>query len=217
MAALAARGRSSINYTQDLTPHDFQRLFTRDTREAYRYFTRAHRRRQAGAPSRGTAAGRSHAAAGLHRLHDAAVAGAPRAVCVWRRRRCSSACCSCSAASAPVKVLLVSVLGVRVPAPAVGRRARCGCSSAFALINLLVLMEVADRLSLKGDLEIARDIQLAMLPGGLHQRGRRRRLRRDAAGEHRRRRLLRHPAAARRPAGPRARRRRRQGQSRPRC
>ena len=32
-------------------------------------------------------------------------------------------------------------------------------------------MEVADRLSLKGDLEIARDIQLAMLPSGLHRAG----------------------------------------------
>jgi serine phosphatase RsbU (regulator of sigma subunit) len=38
---------------------------------------------------------------------------------------------------------------------------------AFALMNLLVLLEVADRLSLKNDLEIARDIQQAMLPAGL--------------------------------------------------
>jgi serine phosphatase RsbU (regulator of sigma subunit) len=36
----------------------------------------------------------------------------------------------------------------------------------FVAVNLLILMEVADRLSLKGELEIARDIQLAMLPGG---------------------------------------------------
>jgi phosphoserine phosphatase RsbU/P len=35
---------------------------------------------------------------------------------------------------------------------------------AFLLVNLLVLLEVADRLSLKDDLEIARDIQAAMLP-----------------------------------------------------
>ena len=34
----------------------------------------------------------------------------------------------------------------------------------FVLVNLLVLLEVADRLSLKNDLEIARDIQQAMLP-----------------------------------------------------
>ena len=35
-------------------------------------------------------------------------------------------------------------------------------------MNLLVLLEVADRLSLKNDLEIARDIQQAMLPSGVY-------------------------------------------------
>jgi sigma-B regulation protein RsbU (phosphoserine phosphatase) len=39
---------------------------------------------------------------------------------------------------------------------------------AFVLMNLLVLLEVADRLSLKNDLEVARDIQQAMLPSGLY-------------------------------------------------
>ena len=34
------------------------------------------------------------------------------------------------------------------------------------MVNLLVLLEVADRLSLKGELEVAREIQLAMLPSG---------------------------------------------------
>jgi sigma-B regulation protein RsbU (phosphoserine phosphatase) len=34
----------------------------------------------------------------------------------------------------------------------------------FLMVNLLVLLEVADRLSLKNDLEIAREIQQAMLP-----------------------------------------------------
>ncbi len=42
---------------------------------------------------------------------------------------------------------------------------------AFLSIHLLVLMEVADRLSLKSDLEIARDIQIAMLPRGAQQAG----------------------------------------------
>ena len=36
--------------------------------------------------------------------------------------------------------------------------------SGFLLLNLLMLIEVADRLSLKNDLEVARQIQLAMLP-----------------------------------------------------
>src|SRR4030095_3310920 len=34
-----------------------------------------------------------------------------------------------------------------------------------------VLLEVADRLSLKGELEVAREIQLAMLPGGTYASG----------------------------------------------
>ena len=46
-----------------------------------------------------------------------------------------------------------------------------GLFLGFVAVNLLILMEVADRLSLKGDLEIARDIQLAMLPGGVHRTG----------------------------------------------
>lgn len=41
--------------------------------------------------------------------------------------------------------------------------------SGFLMVNLLVLLEVADRLSLKNDLEIARDIQQAMLPKAAFQ------------------------------------------------
>lgn len=36
----------------------------------------------------------------------------------------------------------------------------------FLGLQMLMLMEIADRLSLKGELEVARDIQLAMLPSG---------------------------------------------------
>jgi phosphoserine phosphatase RsbU/P len=39
------------------------------------------------------------------------------------------------------------------------------------LLNLLLLLEVADRLSLKGELEVAREIQLAMLPTGTYTAG----------------------------------------------
>lgn len=41
----------------------------------------------------------------------------------------------------------------------------------FVGVNLLILMEVADRLSLKSDLEIARDIQQAMLPNHVERIG----------------------------------------------
>jgi serine phosphatase RsbU (regulator of sigma subunit) len=39
-------------------------------------------------------------------------------------------------------------------------------SIGFVLLNLLIVLEVADRLSLKHDLTVARDIQRAMLPQG---------------------------------------------------
>jgi sigma-B regulation protein RsbU (phosphoserine phosphatase) len=42
---------------------------------------------------------------------------------------------------------------------------------SIILMNLLLLMEVADRLSLKGELEVAREIQLAMLPTGTYTAG----------------------------------------------
>ena len=42
---------------------------------------------------------------------------------------------------------------------------------SIILINLLLLLEVADRLSLKGELEVAREIQLAMLPTGTYVAG----------------------------------------------
>jgi sigma-B regulation protein RsbU (phosphoserine phosphatase) len=42
---------------------------------------------------------------------------------------------------------------------------------SLGLVNLLVLLEVADRLSLKGELEVAREIQLAMLPRGTYREG----------------------------------------------
>ncbi len=39
---------------------------------------------------------------------------------------------------------------------------------SLVLVNLLVLLEVAERLSLKGELEVAREIQLALLPRGTY-------------------------------------------------
>jgi serine phosphatase RsbU (regulator of sigma subunit) len=41
--------------------------------------------------------------------------------------------------------------------------------AGFGIVNLLVILEVADRLSLKNDLEVARQIQLAMLPRAAYE------------------------------------------------
>jgi serine phosphatase RsbU (regulator of sigma subunit) len=132
------------DYTRDLTSSDFQRLFTRDTAEAYRYFTRHHDPRK--------------------------LEGKP-----WYQRWLIH-----------IRIIFIGFTMRLSPA----RRALYGLALlaavygtirwstgpfwllvAFGAVNLLILMEVADRLSLKGDLEIARDIQLAMLPGGVQVAG----------------------------------------------
>ena len=71
---------------------------------------------------------------------------------------------------APVRLLLFPFT-ICAAAAERGWTARSGWCSASSRVNLLILMEVADRLSLKGDLEIARDIQLAMLPAGMQHAG----------------------------------------------
>jgi sigma-B regulation protein RsbU (phosphoserine phosphatase) len=154
------------SYTKDLTAEDLQRLFTRDTRDAYKFFTR-HRDADA-----------------MQRLP-------------WHRRFVAEARILFLAFSmklSPARrvvfggALLLAIVGLfnlfrgiglieilRVPLiPPIGipgplfQRGTWSLFIAFALMNLLVLLEVADRLSLKNDLEIARDIQQAMLPSGLY-------------------------------------------------
>ena len=67
----------------------------------------------------------------------------------------------------PIPIALFFV-NIRVPAP-VFANGTLWLLSGFLLMNLLVLLEVADRLTLKNDLEIARQIQQAMLPRGAFQ------------------------------------------------
>src|SRR5207249_11918409 len=149
-------------YTRDLKAEDLQRLFTRDTREAYWFFARHidlkaleklpwHRRFIA------------HLRLFLHeftlRLSPArrivyAVSLAVAAFALFSLLRFGFA-------ERHVGRVTVLLPGIVLPD---------GTTSlliAFALMNLLVLLEVADRLSLKNDLEIARQIQQAMLPPGV--------------------------------------------------
>src|SRR2546426_8035390 len=150
-------------YTRDLKAEDLQRLFTRDTRDAYRFFTRqidlsafdglpwykrllAHLRvlflafTMKLSPARRVVYGASllFMAFGLVNLL--------RAVHL---------------AEAPFGRVPVILPGLVFP------EGTGLLIIAFGLRNLLVLLEVADRLSLKNDLEIAREIQQAMLPSGL--------------------------------------------------
>jgi sigma-B regulation protein RsbU (phosphoserine phosphatase) len=162
------RARSFLDdYTRDLTPADVRRLFTRDTAEAYRYFTRhADAKKLAAEPwyrrwpmqvrlifsgftMRLSPARRALYAVGV-------VAFLLGIVMLFR-------------GFAPVRVFLFPfTISVVMPTWVQGAT---WLIVAFVAVNLLVLMEVADRLSLKGELEVARDIQLAMLPSGMRQAG----------------------------------------------
>ncbi len=154
-------------YTRDLTPADFQRLFTRETPDAYRYFTRAididklalepwYRRWPIQARLVFTAFTMRLSPA-RRVLYALAIAMTLIGVLMLFR------------GVAPAEVLLFP-FRIQVPLPQ-WSDGTLWLLAGFVAINLLIMMEVADRLSLKGDLEIARDIQLAMLPGGIRTAG----------------------------------------------
>ena len=149
-------------YTKDLTADDFQRLFTRDAREAYDYFARG--------------------------IDPSIFSGLP-----WHRRllmRCRLFFIAFTSRLSPARRALFGVamicalvgmvelfenlgmirvplvpffVNLSIPGPA-WPDGTFWLFSGFVLVILLVILEVADRLDLKHDLEVAREIQLAMLP-----------------------------------------------------
>ena len=143
-------------YTQGITTTAVERLFTRDTPDAYRFFSRS--------------------------IDFAQLSKLP-----WHRRLLSHLrlfflaftlkltpgrrALYAFALLAAIFGLVELFQGVRlllVPHP-VFANGTLWLLTAFVLVNLIVLLEVADRLSLKNDLEIARDIQQAMLPTAAFQ------------------------------------------------
>jgi phosphoserine phosphatase RsbU/P len=154
---------------RDVTAEDLGRLFTHDTREAYRFFTRG--------------------------LDEDRLAREPW----WRRHalRTRQVFVAFTLKLSPARRLLylislvVALIGVlklyrgwsMVTVPfgtpffnvaVVAPQWADGTLAlliSIVLVNLLVLLEVADRLSLKGELEVAREIQLAMLPTGTYVAG----------------------------------------------
>ena len=154
-------------YTQGLTPHDVERLFTRETPEAYRYFTR-HLDLEALAGEPWYRRWPTHARL-IFTEFAMRLSPARRVLYGFAVFAVFVGILQLFRGVGSVR-LLVFPFSIHVPAP-VWVDGTLWLVVAFAAVNLLILMEVADRLSLKGDLEIARDIQLAMLPGGLHQAG----------------------------------------------
>ena len=166
--AATARAREIYEmYARDLSPEDLQRLFTHDTRDAYRFFTRGfdadvvarlpwwqrvpERIRQV------FVAFTMKLPAARRFLYLATLFTALAGIIRLFR--------GFAAVDVPMGLPFVRV-AVALPVWADGTFALI---LSLFLLNLLVLLEVADRLSLKGELEVAREIQLAMLPSGTYR------------------------------------------------
>ena len=138
-------------YTRGLTKADIERLFTRDTLEAYKFFSR--------------------------NIDFDELKKQPWHLRMLGRARLLFLAFTLKLTPARRLIygiaLLSSLIGLMelfrevhfllIPHPAFAP-GTLWLLAGFLLVNLLVLLEVADRLSLKNDLEIAREIQQSMLP-----------------------------------------------------
>ncbi|MCX6550140.1 MAG: PP2C family protein-serine/threonine phosphatase [Acidobacteria bacterium] len=166
----AGRIRDFYNvYTRGFSAEEFRRLFTRDTRDAYRYFSRGIDREElAQLPwwerpvvfLRGVFLAITMKMSPARRVlfAIALIAGFVGLISMLR---------GFHTAWIPIDPI---VLRFPLPAPIWPGGTGWLLLSIVTLI-LLVLLEVFERLSLKNDLEIARDIQQAMLPRGLYSSG----------------------------------------------
>jgi serine phosphatase RsbU (regulator of sigma subunit) len=147
----ADSGRFLSTYTEGLTPTALERLFTRDAPEAYRVFSRhidGEALRRLPWHRRVLEHGRLFFLAFTLKLSPA--------------RRAIYAIALLATLVGLIELFReVHLLLIPHPVFAPGTLWLLG---GFLLLNLLVLLEVADRLTLKNDLEIARQIQQAMLP-----------------------------------------------------
>jgi phosphoserine phosphatase RsbU/P len=169
-ATAADRAREWIHtYTRDLSGEDLQRLFTDDTKDAYDFFAKGLDEEELGR--------RPWWKRALVRFRQVFIAFTLKLPAARR--------------AVYVAALLIALLGVvqlfrgfalvsvplGIPLFRVDLLLPVWANGTFALlvslvlVNLLVLLEVAERLSLKGELEVAREIQLALLPTGTYASG----------------------------------------------
>jgi sigma-B regulation protein RsbU (phosphoserine phosphatase) len=154
-------------YTKDFTKEDLGKLFTYETPEAYRFFARGINTAELeGLPwyKRAVKYVQGFFMAFTMRLSPArrVIYGLALGTCVIGLLQLFNG---------------LGVLSMRMPFPlhfiSIGIPGPIFSDGTvwlllgFLLMNLLVLLEVADRLSLKRDLEVAREIQQAMLPDGM--------------------------------------------------
>ena len=153
-------------YTRDLTSEELGKLFTRETPEAYRFFARGINTAELeGLPwhTKTLRYAQGFFLAFTMRLSPARrlMYGVALAFSVIGLLQLFG---GFGLVRVPIPIALFFV-NIRVPAP-VFANGTLWLLAGFLLMNLLVLLEVADRLSLKRDLEVAREIQQAMLPDG---------------------------------------------------
>ena len=151
-------------YVHDLKAEDLQRLFTRDTREAYEFFARHIDSREfEGLPWHRRAAVQLRLFFTAFTMKLSPARRVVYAVSLIFAVSGFFTLVRWHLAQARLGRVTVGFPGVTLP------DGMLALIVAFALVNLLVLLEVADRLSLKNDLEIAREIQKAMLPPGRYR------------------------------------------------
>jgi serine phosphatase RsbU (regulator of sigma subunit) len=149
------RARAFIDdYTRDLTARDLQRVFTRETRDMVSFFTQGTV--QADVTQRDLL---------RHPFRNARQFFLAFAMRLTAARRMLYAL-----------ALLLFVLGIvdglaPDPGEPIWESGVFKALLAFGLIHLILLLEVADRLTLKHELNVARDIQRAMLPAGTLTQG----------------------------------------------
>lgn len=147
---LGDRARTFIDtYTRDLTARDLQRVFTRETREMLAFFTQGTDERET------TWHGFLR-----HPLRHS------RAFFMAFAMRLNAARRLLYGASLILFVLGIVDMANRTPGASVWDEGLPALLAGFVLVHLLLMLEVADRLTLKHDLSVARDIQRAMLPAG---------------------------------------------------
>jgi serine phosphatase RsbU (regulator of sigma subunit) len=166
----AGRAREWFDtYTRDLSPEDLQRLFTHDTRDAYKFFSRGLDEEQVNRlPWLKRLAVRSRQ---LFVAFTLKLPPARRALYLGALAVALLGILKLFRGFAVVDVPFGTPffqISLLLPAWADGTFALV---VSLLMVNLLVLLEVADRLSLKGELEVAREIQLAMLPSGTYAAG----------------------------------------------
>ncbi|HEX7283305.1 MAG TPA: PP2C family protein-serine/threonine phosphatase [Vicinamibacterales bacterium] len=150
-------------YTHDLTSDELGKLFTRETPEAYRFFARGINTAELeGLPWYQKAL---RYAQGFFLAFTMRLSPARRLMYGVALAMSVIGLLELFNGFGLMRVPLAPFIRIFVPAPLFSD-GTLWLLSGFLLMNLLVLLEVADRLSLKRDLEVAREIQQAMLPEG---------------------------------------------------